>query len=151
MRTGSRHASGQVLAFFAVILTIVLLPVVAYTVDAAVVSGRAAALQAATAVAAEAASQQLSIGAKRAAGAMVLDASLAQAVARESIANEEPRASTESVSVDGAEVTVTTTEVVTVPFDIFGGRVTLRARASSRLVAGYDNASSLLPLPTSTF
>jgi Flp pilus assembly protein TadG len=151
IRARWRHDTGQVLAFFAVILPIVLLPVAAYTVDASVVSGRAAALHAATAVAAETASEQLSIGAKRAGGALALDVGLAQTVANETIANEEPGASTDSISVDGAEVTVTTTEVVSVPFNLFGGPVTLHARASARLVAGYDNPSSLLPLPSSTF
>lgn len=146
-----RPDAGQVLAFFAVILPIVLLPVAAYAVDASVLSGQAAALHVATAMAAEAASEQLSVNAKRAAGALALDAGLAQTVANETIADEEPEASTDSVSVDGAEVTVTTTEIVTVPFNIFGGPVTLHARASARLVAGYDSPSSLLPLPISTF
>jgi Flp pilus assembly protein TadG len=151
IRAPWRPDTGQVLAFFAVILPIVLLPVAAYTVDASVVSGRAAALHAATAVAAETASEQLSISAKRAGGALALDVGLAQTVANETIANEEPGASTDSISVDGAEVTVTTTEIVSVPFNLFGGPVTLPARASARLVAGYDNPSSLLPLPISTF
>jgi hypothetical protein len=146
-----RRDTGQVLAFFAVILPIVLLPVAAYAVDASVVSGRAAALHAATAVAAETASQQLSITAKRAGGELALDAGLAHTVANETIANEEPGASTDSVSVNGAEVTVTTTEIVMVPFNLFGGPVTLHARASARLVAGYDSPSSLLPLPINTF
>jgi hypothetical protein len=134
-----------------VILPIVLLPVAAYTVDAAAVSGRAAALHAATAVAAEAASQQLSILAKRSNGALALDAGLAQAVASQTMAEEAPNATIESVSVVGADVTVMTSEVVAVPFNLFGGAISLHARASARLVAGYDNPSSLLPLPTSTF
>jgi Flp pilus assembly protein TadG len=146
-----RHDAGQVLAFFAMILPIVLLPVAAYTVDASVVSGRAAALHAATAVAAETASEQLSVSAKRAGGALALDGGLAKTVATETIANEEPGASTDSISVNGSEVTVSTTEIVTVPFNLFGGPITLHARASARLVAGYDSPSSLLPLPISTF
>jgi Flp pilus assembly protein TadG len=150
-RAHAPRCSGQVLAFFAVILPIVLLPVVAYAVDAAVVSGRSAALHAATAVAAETASQQLSIRAKRAGGALALDAGQAQTVANETLASEEPGASADAISVEGAEVTVTAIEIVTVPFNLFGGPVTLHARASARLVAGYDNPSSLLPLPMSTF
>jgi Flp pilus assembly protein TadG len=151
IRARSPRRSGQVLAFFAVILPIVLLPVVAYAVDAAVVNGRAAALQAATAAAAETASQQLSITAKRAGGAPALDVGQAQTVANETLASEEPGASTDAISVEGAEVTVTSNEVVTVPFNLFGGPVTLHASASARLVVGYDNPSSLLPLPMSTF
>jgi Flp pilus assembly protein TadG len=151
IRARSPVCSGQVLAFFAVILPIVLLPVVAYAVDAAVVSGRAAALHAATAAAAETASQQVSVRAKRSGGALALDLGQAQMVANETLASEEPGASTDAISVDGAEVTVTTIEVVTVPFNLFGGPVTLHTRASARLVGGYDNPSSLLPLPMSTF
>jgi hypothetical protein len=149
--TSASSSSGQVLAFFAVILPIVLLPVAAYTVDAAMVSGRAAALHAATAIAAETASQQLSIEAKRAAGALALDAGLARSIADETLAEEEPSASIDSIAVDGAEVTVSTSEVVKAPFNLFGGPVTLRATAAARLVAGYDSPSSLLPLPISTF
>jgi Flp pilus assembly protein TadG len=151
IRARSPRRSGQVLAFFAVILPIVLLPVVAYAVDAAMVGGRAAALHAATAAAAETASQQLSIRAKRSGGALALDVGQAQAVANETLAREEPGASTDAISVEGAEVTITTKEVVTVPFNLFGGPVTLHASASARLVVGYDNPSSLLPVPMSTF
>lgn len=147
----SRRGSGQVLAFFAVILPIVLLPVVAYAVDASVVSGRAAALHAATAVAVETASQQLSVLTKRADGGLVLDEGLAQAAAGETLAEEEPAASIKSMSVGGAEITMTTSEVVAVPFNLFGGGIMLQATASARLVAGYDNPSSLLPLAINTF
>ena len=49
--------SGQVLAFFALVLPIVLVPVGAYAVDATIVASREAALQAATAQAAETAAQ----------------------------------------------------------------------------------------------
>ena len=139
------------LAFFAIILPLVLLPVAAYTVDAAMVSGRAASLHAATAVAAETASQQLSVTAKRAGGELALDTGSAQAAARLTLGAEEPAASIESISVNGAEISVTASEVVDIPFKLFGGPITLRASASARLVAGYDNPSSLLPLPMSTF
>ena len=147
----STNSEGQVLAFFAVIMPIVLLPIAAYTVDTAVVSGRAAALHAATAIAAEAASQQLSIEAKRAGGAIALDTALAVAVAGEVMAQEEPAASIDSTTVDGADVSVTAIEVVSVPFNLFGGPITLHATATARLVSGYDSPSSLLPLPISTF
>jgi hypothetical protein len=150
-RCWSTDGNGQVLAFFAVIMPIVLLPVVAYSVDTAVLSGRAAALHAATAIAAEAASQQLNIAAKRSGGAISLDTALAEAVARDVLVQEEPAASIDSTAVDGADVSVTTREVVTVPFNLFGGPITLHATASARLVAGYDSPSSLLPLPISTF
>src|SRR6202521_6407192 len=59
------NQAGQVLAFFAIVIPVVLLPVAAYAVDASIVAGREAGLQAATAQAAETAAQQLNIGPKR--------------------------------------------------------------------------------------
>src|SRR5260370_7702721 len=56
-----RACRGQVLAFFALVLSIVLLPVAAYAVDATIVAGREADLQAATAQAAETAAERLNV------------------------------------------------------------------------------------------
>ena len=147
----SQRDSGQVLAFFALVLPIVLLPVAAYAVDAAVVSAGAAGLQAATAQAAETAAQRVSVGALRSSGALALDQADARVAAVEAMSEEEPGAQVESVLVSGTSVTVMTSETISVPFKLFGGSITLRSHASARLVAGYDSPSSLLPLPTRTF
>src|ERR1700730_11947898 len=147
-----RHQHGQVLAFFAIVLPIILLPVAAYAVDAAFVSTRAAWLQEATAQAAEAAAQQVDVASLRSRSKRIIEASTARGVAIQTLAESEPGASVESVVAAGALVTVTAREVVALPFNFLPiGAVQLNARASARLVAGYDKPSSRLPLPTSTF
>lgn len=135
------NQAGQVLAFFALVLPLVLLPVAAYAVDASIVAGREAGLQAATAQAAETAAQQLNIGAIRSTGAMTLDAAAVSRVAAQTLMEEEPGATVEACSVAGTAVTVVTSESVTLPFSIFSHTVTLHAHATARLVAGYDKAS----------
>ena len=151
MRAVSRRTGGQVLAFFAVMLPIVLMPVVAYAVDAAVVSNREAGLQEGTVQAAEEAAQQLNVPDLRARSGLTVDSALARSSAMATLSNVEPRASLESVSIDGTQVTVVASEVVTLPFNFLPVQVVrLRARASARLVAGYDSPSSRLPLPTSS-
>ncbi len=146
--TGQR---GQVLAFFAVVISIVLLPVAAYAVDATAVELHAAGLQAATAQAAETAAQQLDLDVVRAGGGLSLDAVAVRRVAKETVAREDPAAVVDSVSVAGVDVTVFTSESVHAPFALLTGPVILHARAAARLVAGYDRPSSLFPLPSSSF
>jgi hypothetical protein len=147
-----RGQRGQVMAFVAVALAVVLMPVGAYAIDAATVSGAAAALQAATSTAALDAAQQLDAIAFRASGSIVIDAGAARRVAGAVLAAEVPAASISSVTAGGAQVTVATTETVRLPFDFLPARsVRLQARATARLAPGYDNPSSRLPLPTSTF
>jgi Flp pilus assembly protein TadG len=143
---------GQVMAFIAVTLAIVLMPVAAYAIDAASVSAAAAALQEATSTAALEAAQQLDTREFRAAGAMTVDASAARRVAGEVLAADAPAAALIAVVVNGAEVTVDAHEVVELPFAFFPERVVqLEARASARLAAGYDRPSSRMPLPTNSF
>jgi hypothetical protein len=56
------------------------------------------------------------------------------------------------VIIVGSMVTLATSEVITLPFNFLPAPATvIHARASARLVGGYDRPSSLLPLPTSTF
>jgi Flp pilus assembly protein TadG len=135
------NQAGQVLAFFALVLPLVLLPVAAYAVDASIVAGREAGLQAATAQAAETAAQQLNIGAIRSTGALTLDATAVSRVAAQVLVEEEQGARVDSYTVAGTDVTVVTSESVTLPFSIFIQTVTLHALATARLVAGYDKAS----------
>jgi uncharacterized membrane protein len=143
---------GQVMAFIAVALAIVLMPVAAYAIDAAAVSAAAAGLQEATAMAAIEAAQQLDAINFRAGGAITLDGAAAQRAAQGVLAADAPSASLSSVTVSGAQVTVVAGELVPLPFDFIAGRsVRLDARASARLAGGYDRPSSRLPLPMSTF
>ena len=129
---------GQVLAFFALVLPIVLLPVAAYAVDATIVASREAGLQAATAQAAETAAQQLNVSVIRSSGALTLDPVAASLVATLTLAAGEPSAIVDSASVDGVDATVETSESVTLPFSLFAHTVRLHARATARLVAGYE-------------
>ena len=148
----SRQDRGQVLAFFALLLPVVLVPLAAYATDVAVVTARAAGLQAATAQAAEAAAQRLDVSALRSTDVLRLDTAAASSVALATMAEAEPGASVESVVVTGNEVAVSASEEVTLPFNLFPvSGIRLVARASARLVAGYDSPSSRLPLPTNNF
>jgi hypothetical protein len=143
---------GQVMAFIAVALAIVLMPVAAYAIDAATVSAAAAALQEATAMAAMEAAQQLDPINFRAGAGVTVDAGAARKVAHDVLAAEVPLASVSSVTVNGAQVTVAARELIRLPLDFLPARlVRLEARASARLAGGYDRPSSRLPLPTSSF
>jgi hypothetical protein len=148
----TRGDRGQVLAFYAVLLPIVLLPLAAYAVDVAFVSARAAGLQEATAQAAETAAQQLNVDALRSRSELIVDAQAAADVASRAMSDSEPEATVESVIVVGSMVTISTREVIRLPFNFLPASATvIHARASARLVGGYDSPSSLLPLPTSSF
>jgi len=149
MSSGQR---GQVMAFIAMALALVVVPVAAYAVDAAAVSSAAAALEEATATAALEASQQLDVIVFRASGALIVDPLAARRVAQAVLAAEVPTASITSITARGAEITIATHEAVYLPFDFFPERaVHLQATASARLAGGYDRPSSRLPLPISTF
>jgi Flp pilus assembly protein TadG len=139
---------GQVLAFFALVLPIVLLPIAAYAVDATIVASREAGLQAATAQAAETAAEQLNIGAIRSTGAMTLDATAVSRVATQTLMEEEPGATVDVCTVAGTAATVVTSESVTLPFSIFSHTVTLHAHATARLAAGFDSPSAPAQQPT---
>jgi Flp pilus assembly protein TadG len=136
-----RASKGQVLAFFALVLPVVLLPIAAYAVDATLVASREAGLQAATAQAAETAAQQLNISAMRSTRALRLDAAVVGKVVAQTLGEEEPGASIDSYTVTGVEVTVVTREPVMMPFSVFTKTVTLHASATARLVLGYDSPS----------
>jgi Flp pilus assembly protein TadG len=132
---------GQVLAFFALVLPVVLVPVAAYAVDATIVAGREAGLQAATAQAAETGAQQLNISAIRSTRALTLDPAAVGQVVTQTLVDEEPGARVDAYTVAGAEVSVVTSESVPLPFSIFSQIVSLHARAVARLETGYDSPS----------
>ena len=129
---------GQVLAFFAIAVPLVLLPVAAYTVDATLVAGRESTLQAATAEAAETAAQQINVAGLRSSGALSLDAAAAGLVLEQTLVEEEPGTRIDSYTITGAEVSVVTSEPVSLPFRVFTDTVVLHAHATARLAAGYD-------------
>ncbi len=136
------------MAFIAVALGIVVMPVAAYAVDSATVSAAAAALEEATATAALEASQQLDISAFRASGALSVDGAAARTVAQAVLAAEVPMASITSVTASGPEMTIATHEEIQLPFDFFPERrIRLHAKASAKLTGGYDRPTIA---PTST-
>lgn len=137
---------GQVMAFVAVALAVVLMPVTAYAIDSATASSAEASLQEATAMAAIEAVQQLDVIDFRAGGAIVVDSAAARRAAEEVLRAEAPAASLTSVAVSGAQVTVSAGEVVRLPFNALPtSTVRLEARASASLAAGYDRPSSRVP------
>jgi len=143
--------SGQVLVFFALVLPLVLLPVAAYAVDAAVTTSEYARLVEVTVRAAEDAAQQVDVAKLRASGALVLDFAAAERAAHDDLMIE-PGASLIAVGVAGDLVTVATAESVALPLDFVGAaRVRVHASATARIAPGYDRPSSLLPLPLSSF
>jgi len=147
-----RWQRGQVMAFIAVALAIVVMPIAAYAIDSETASAAEAALEEATATAATEASQQLDISGFRATGVLSVDAAAARGVVQAVLSAEVPTASITSVTVTAAEVTIATREEVPLPFDFFPERtVRLQASASARLAGGYDRPSSRLPLPISSF
>jgi hypothetical protein len=151
-QSGERAQRGQVMAFIAVALAIMLMPLAAYAIDVRTVSAAAAALQQATATAALEAAQQLDEVDFRAGGGMTIDAVAAGRVARAVLAADAPSALMSSVTVSGAEVTVAAGELVQLPLNFLAARmVRLEAHASARLAGGYDRPSSRLPLPSSNF
>ncbi|HEX9475870.1 MAG TPA: hypothetical protein VGA41_04385, partial [Candidatus Dormibacteraeota bacterium] len=94
-----RIQRGQVMAFVAVALAIVLMPVAAYAIDAATVSAAAAALQEATATAALEAAQQLDTNDFRAVGAMEVDVAAARKAAEAVLAAQALPVSLSSLTV----------------------------------------------------
>lgn len=150
--TSRGRQAGQVLVFFALVLPIVLLPVAAYAVDAAVVADGMSGLQEVTARAAEEAAQQVDAGRLRAGAGIALDRSAARQVATAVVSEAEPTARVVEVRVEGNIVTVTTAETVVLPLNfLWAPEVRLRVAVSARLAPGYDRPSSLLPLSLSTF
>ncbi|HEY8855673.1 MAG TPA: hypothetical protein VIN12_10490, partial [Candidatus Dormibacteraeota bacterium] len=80
------------------------------------------------------------------------DAQTAPVVASRAMSELEPEATVEAVIVVGSMVTISTREVIRLPFNFLpASEIVINARAAARLVGGYDRPSSLLPLPTNTF
>ena len=139
----STKQAGQVLAFFGLVVPAVLLPVAAYAVDATLIAGREARLQAATAQAAETAVQHLDVSAVRSSGAFTLDATAVSQAISETLLEEAQGASVDAYTITGSEITVVTSESVTLPFRVFINSVILHAHATAVLAAGYDSPNAL--------
>jgi hypothetical protein len=135
----NRDQAGQTLAALALFLPLVLLPVVAYAVQATLLASRASLLQAAAARAAEDASQAIDIGALRSRSVLQLDASEASRIARTSLAAEDAAAELDGVAVGPVSVTVSAHDKVPLEFGgiLRAGSVTLTSVATARLTAGY--------------
>ena len=143
---------GQALVFFALVIPMVLLPIAGYAVDATVLATRSAHLNEVAALAAEEAAQQVDVASLRSGAGLALSSAQASSVVSAVVAAAEPQAGVESVSESGNQVTLSLSERVSLPINVFGApTVTLRASATARLTAGYDSPSSLLPLPNNTF
>ena len=145
----SRLRSGQALVTFALLLPLVLLPIAGYAVEAALLSARAAILEAAVTRAAEDAAQVIDVSTLRAGGGLRLDAGAAAATATASLARDDPQARASSIVVGAVTVSVTAQDRVPLGFGgLFQlGAATLRASATARLAAGYESPSSRLPFP----
>ena len=135
----NRDEAGQTLVALALLLPLVLLPVVAYAIQATLLASRASLLQAAAARAAEDASQAVDIGALRSRGVLQLDASEASRIARTSLAAEDAAAELDGVAVGPVSVTVIAHDRVPLEFGgiLRAGSVTLTSVATARLTAGY--------------
>lgn len=131
---------GQALAFFALVLPLVLLPVVAYAAESSMLAARQARLAEVTALAAIDGAQQLDIVRFRAGSGTVLDAAAAVAAVTADLAASEPNAVIDAISVTGSLVTVKVHEWVPLRLATFvrGAGVTLRAAAAANLRHGYQ-------------
>ena len=146
-----KFSTGQVLVLFALVLPLVLVPIVGYGVDSALITERHASLQAATAEAAEIAAQRIDVGALRSTGRLQIDTRDLGSALAAVLSTEEPNAVLDSVAVAGSQVTLSSSEAVELPLPLLSRSAVVRARAAARIVPGYDSPSSFLPLSTSTF
>ncbi|HEY6875685.1 MAG TPA: hypothetical protein VI384_04935 [Candidatus Dormibacteraeota bacterium] len=139
-----KRQAGQVMVFVALTLPIVVLPAVAFAVDAATVAGAQARLEAATARAAEVAVQRIDVDVLRSGARFSLQAP--------HVALDERGATIDRIAIDGLTITLETGELVELPFDFLGApQLHLHARATARLAVGYESPSSFLPFSVSTF
>jgi hypothetical protein len=135
----NRAEAAQTLVALALFLPLVLLPVVAYAVQASLLASRASVLQAAAARAAEDASQAVDIGALRSRGALQLDPAEATRIARATLAGEDAAAKLDGVAVGALSVTVSAHDQVPLEFGgiLRAGSITLATVATARLRPGY--------------
>jgi hypothetical protein len=133
----------------ALLLPVVLLPLMAYAVQATLLATHASRLQSAVARAAEDGASAIDAATLRAGGGLVLDPTSAAARAGGSLAAEDPEAVLDSVTVAASVITVRAHERIDVGIGAMlgSGATVLRAAATARVTAGYASPSSRLPLP----
>jgi hypothetical protein len=131
--------SAQVLAFLALVLPLVLLPVAAYAVAATTLDTERSRLQAAAAQAAEDAVQNVDEAAFWNGSQAAPDPVAAAAAARQALAAYEPSAVVDASEVSHGVLTLAAHERAQVPLAAFlpFNVVTLRATVRVRLVAGF--------------
>lgn len=130
---------GQVLAYLALVLPLVLLPVAAYAIAATTLDAQRGRFQAAISQAAEDAVQQLDEQAFRAGGPAAPDGPAAVAAARADLFGYEPAAVVDKAEVDGGQLVLAAHEQAPVPLAGFlpAAVVTLRVGVRARLAAGF--------------
>jgi len=145
----NRSQAAQTLVALALFLPLVLVPVAAYAVEAALLATRASLLQAAVARAAEDATQALDVTALRSGGVLRLNPSEAARIAGESLAGQDSTARLDDVTVGELSVTVRAHDEVPLAFGgiLHAGTVRLATVATARLTAGYRSPSSRVALP----
>jgi hypothetical protein len=149
-----RLSRAQALAFFALALPLVLLPVAAYAVEAAHLASESARLQEVTQQAAEDGAQQVDTAALREGQGLRIDSARAEPAARTALERGAPGSRLEAISVTDRDLTLVAVEPVPLQLGSLLGRsstVTVRARATARLTEGYDRPSSREPLPIRIF
>jgi hypothetical protein len=140
---------GQTMVSVALLLPVVLLPLMAYAVQATLLASRGSQLQAAVARAAEDGASAIDVATLRAGGGLVLDQAAAAALASSSLAADDPRAVLDSVTVTTSMVTVRGHERVAAGFGavLGAGATVINAEATARVTPGYASPSSRLALP----
>lgn len=130
---------GQVMVSFAFLLSLALLPVVAFAVEAAVLASHQSRLQAAVSAAAEGGAQQVDTAALRATGSLGLDQVAAAATARDALAAADPAAVVDRLTTSASGVAVAAHEEVPLQLAFLGGArsVAVRASAAARIRPGY--------------
>ena len=143
---------GQVVASFAIMLPLLLIPVVAYAVDGTFAAQAEADLTSVTVRAAEDAAQQIDVGSLRAGSGLVLDPAAARSAAGAALGSGPRGTQLVSITTAGTEVTVRAQLPVRLhlAFWLRGGVLMIQSSASARLTGGYSSPSSRIPLPIST-
>ena len=144
---------GQALVSFAVVLPLVLIPVVAYAVEASLVATRQAALAETAAAAVEDAAQQVDEASFRAGGKLAVDPAQARRVAEAAIEARDPAATLVTFRCVGDSVALIVEEAVPLRLAFWSGSAVahVRAAAGAHLAVGYASPSSRLALPFSSF
>lgn len=130
---------GQVLAYLAVVVPLLLLPLTAYVVEVTRLAAAQARLETIAATTAEDAVQRVDVNSFRSGAGLHPDPAAAAAAAQAEVATREPGAAVDGVTVTGASLALELSEPVPLVFAGFLGTraVRVHARAIATLKAGY--------------